>query len=245
MLWGTFGAVHILSLLLAAGMIVGLYFILKGKSLRTQTLVLGILSFAGIAAIIYNLVTWGSPLEYLPLHLCSLNALVLPYAVFSRNKTANNLLLLWALGAVFALVVNTAQAEFEILSATFAFYYFPHVLELGIPILMFALGLVKKDPRCIASTLLITLAAYTVIHFINLGVNAYAAANQCLDWAGNVITVNYMYSLRPENPLLDLFWRIIPHPYFYMLLALPVATVYLLPVYLKEIITACKARRSR
>ena len=35
MLWGTFGAVHILSLLLAAGMIVGLYFILKVKSLRT------------------------------------------------------------------------------------------------------------------------------------------------------------------------------------------------------------------
>lgn len=243
MLWGTFGLTHILSLLLAAGIIVGLYFILKGKSPRTQTLVLGVLSFAGIAAIIFNLVAWDSPLEYLPLHLCSLNALVLPVAVFSRNKTANNLLLLWALGAVFALVVNTAQAEFEIFSATFAFYFFPHVLELGIPILMFSLGLVKKDLRCIASTLLITLAAYTVIHFINLGVNAYTAANQCLDWAGNVITVNYMYSLRPENPLLDLFWSIIPHRYFYMLLALPVAALYLTPIYLKEIIAAVKARR--
>ncbi|MBE6595460.1 MAG: hypothetical protein E7644_06645 [Ruminococcaceae bacterium] len=245
MLWGTFGLTHILSLLLAAGIIIGLYFILKGKSPRTQTLVLGVLSFAGIAAIIFNLVAWDSPLEYLPFRLCSLNALVLPYAVFSRSKAANNLLLLWALGAVFALVVNTAQAEYEILSATFAFYYFPHVLELGIPILMFTLGLVKKDPRCIVSTLLITLASYTLIHFINLGVNAYAAANQCLDWAGNVITVNYMYSLQPENPLLDLFWSIIPHPYFYMLLALPVAAVYLLPVYLKDILAAIKARHHR
>lgn len=52
---------------------------------------------------------WGSPYEYLPLHLCSLTALVLPVAVFT---TLGNLLLLWLLGAVMALVVNTAQANF-------------------------------------------------------------------------------------------------------------------------------------
>jgi len=96
-------------------------------------------------AMVFNLVNWGSPLEYLPLHLCSLNALVLPFAVFTRNKTLGNLLLLWSLGALAAVVVNTAQADFEVFSATFCFYFFPHVLEFGIPILLFKLGLVEKD----------------------------------------------------------------------------------------------------
>lgn len=240
MLWGSFGIVHIASLIIAVGINVGLYFILKGKSQKTQTIVLGVLSFAGIAAIIFNLVTWGSPLEYLPFHLCSLNALALPFAVFSRNKVINNLLLLWALGAVFALVVNTAQAEFEIFSATFAFYYFPHVLEVGIPILMFCLGLAKKDAKCIISTVAITLICFTAIHFINLGINAYTAANNCVDYAGNIISVNYMYSLHPENPLLDLFYSVIPHQYFYMLLAIPIMVVYLLPIYFKELKSAFK-----
>ena len=76
MVWGTFTITHIVSLLLGAGIIIGLYFLLKNKTQKTQTLVLGVLSFAGIAAIIYNLAAWNSPIEYLPFHLCSLNAMV-------------------------------------------------------------------------------------------------------------------------------------------------------------------------
>ena len=111
MKWGTFGLVHIASLVFAAAMIVALYFVLKNKSEKVQTIVLGVLSFSGIAAVVYNLLMWGRPLEYLPLHLCSVNAMLLPAAVFSRNKTVNNLLLVWSLGALAALVMNQAVAE--------------------------------------------------------------------------------------------------------------------------------------
>ena len=235
MTWGFFSITHIASLVLAIGINVFLYLVLRGTTDRTKTVVLGILSFAGIAAIIYNLVTWGSPLEYLPLHLCSLNAMVLPFAVFTRNRTLNNLLLLWSIGALFALIINTSVAATEIFSLTFVFHYFPHVLELGIPILMFALGLVKKDIRCIPSTLGITLTAYTLIHFINVWVNSYALENNLLDASGNVIRVNYMYSIYPENPLLELFYRIIPHEYWYMLLSFTVIAVYLGLVYINDI----------
>ena len=69
MQWGSFGIVHIISLAAAAAMVAGLYFALKGKSARTQTAVLGVLSFSGIAAVLYNLLMWGEPLAYLPLHL--------------------------------------------------------------------------------------------------------------------------------------------------------------------------------
>ncbi len=243
MLWGTFSVTHIISLVLVAGMIAALYFILKKSPDKIKTLVLGILSFSGIGAIIFNLAVWGSPLEYLPFHLCSLNAMVLPVAVFTKNKTLNNLLLLWSVGACFALVVNFAQADFEIFSWTFFFYYFPHTLELGIPILMFLLKLVKKDIKCIFPTVGITLGSYTVIHFINLVINNYTAQNGIVDYAGNIIKVNYMYSIYPENPVLSLFYKIIPHSYWYMYLCFIIVAVYLGCVYLNDIVAVIKAKK--
>jgi uncharacterized membrane protein YwaF len=245
MLWGSFGLVHIISLLVSAGIVVGLYFALRKAGDKAQTIVLGILSFSGIMAMIYNLVRWNSPLEYLPFHLCSLNALVLPFAVFTKNKVLNNLLLLWALGAVLALVVNTAQADYEIFSWTFFFYYFPHTLEVGVPILMFVLKRTEKDLKCILWTVLITLGALVAIHFINLGINRYCVAQNILDWKGDIVQVNYMYTLRPENPLLQLFYNIIPHEFWYMMMCIPVALVYLSFVYLPEIIKAVKGLKAR
>lgn len=243
MVWGSFGVVHILSLLLGAGLIFGLYFLLRCLSVKSQTLILGILSFSGIAAVIFNLVTWGSPFEYLPLHLCSLNALVLPVAVFTRNKTLSNLLLLWSLGAVMALIVNTAQAHFEVFSPTFFFYFFPHLLEFGIPILLFKLKLAEKDIKCIGSTLLITLCVYTLIHFANVALNSYFTANQILNPDGALVQVNYMYSLKPENPVLALFWALVPYAYWYMLPVIVIICVYLLLVYIKQFVAVFKNRK--
>ena len=203
---------------------------------------LAVLSFSGIAAIIYNLLAWGSPLEYLPLHLCSLNAMVLPIAVMTRSKILNNLLLLWSVGALFALVLNVSVAETEIFSPVFCFYYFPHVLEFGIPILMFVFKLVKKDIKCILSTVLITAASYTVIHFINLWINSYTQQNNILDSSSNIIKVNYMFSITPENPLLTFFYNIIPCQYWYMYLSFVIAFVYLGGVYFTDIIRAVKGK---
>ena len=236
MLWGTFGIVHISSLILAVFLNVALYFAIKNLSEKKQIVILGLFSLLGMSAIIFNLIHWGSPLEYLPFHLCSLNALILPFAVFFKNKILGNILLLWSFGAIFALVVNHAQANFEIFSSTFFFYYFPHVFEIGIPFIMFKLKLIKKDHKCILSTLLITFASYTLIHLINVALNGYFIKNNVLDWAGNIVQVNYMFSTTPENPLLQLFYNIVPYPYWYMLLTIPIIAVYLTIMYLPQII---------
>ena len=245
MLWGSFGIVHILSLLLSAGIIVGLYFALRKASDKAQTITLGILSFSGISAVLYNLIRWGSPLEYLPFHLCSLNALVLPFAVFTKNKVLNNLLLLWALGAILALVVNTAQADYEVFSWTFFFYYVPHTLEVGVPVLMFLLKRTKKDLKCVSWTMLITLGALILIHFINLGINSYCIDNNIVDWKGDIVQVNYMYTIRPENPILQIFYNLIPVELLYMTLCIPVAVAYLIPMYIPEIIRAVKGYKQK
>ena len=240
MKWGSFGPVHIATLILGAVMIAGLYLLLRKASRKTQTWVLGVLSFSGIAAVIFNLLMWNSPLEYLPLHLCSINAMLLPIVVFTRSKTLGNLLLVWCLGALAALVVNMAQAEYELFSWTFVFYYFPHVFEFGVPILLFALGIIEKHPKYILRTLAITMLIYTGVHLCNLWLNAYCIANEILDYAGNVIQVNYMYSITPENPLLALFKQLIPYDYWYMYMIVPILAVYLSIVYLPQILRSRK-----
>lgn len=244
MVWGSFGTVHLLSLALSAGMIVGLYFLLRRRSRRVQTWVLGVLSLSGVCAMVYNLLAWGSPLEYLPFHLCSFTAMVLPFAVLTGNRVLNNLLLLWGLGALAALVINTTQANFVLLSPAFFFYYFPHTFEFGLVALMFFLGRAKKDAKCILPTLGITCLAYTVAHFVNLGVNAYAEANALLTPMGDPLRVNYMFSLAPENPLLQLFYDILPVPFWYMFLCIPIIALYLCLVYAPELVCAMRRKKT-
>lgn len=244
MKWGTFGVVHIATLVFAAAMITGLYFLLRKASEKVKAAVLGVLSFSGIAAIVYNLLAWGSPVEYLPLHLCSINAMLLPIVVITRNKTLGNLLLVWCLGALAAVLLNQAQAEYELNSWTFVFYFFPYVLEFGIPILLFALGMIEKHPKYILSTLAITMAIYTGVHLCNLGLNAWLTDHNVLDYAGNLIQVNYMYSIVPENPLLAIFKQVIPFDYWYMYMILPILAVYLSIVYLPQIIKNSRRKKT-
>ena len=240
--WGLFGPVHIGTLIAGVFIDLILYFSLKRASEKIQHRVLGVLSFAGWATIIYNLVSWGRPLEYLPLHLCSLNGMTLPFAVWTKNKTACNLLLLWSFGALFALVaLPYSSQQMVLLDWPFNFFYFPHVLEVGIPIIMFKLGLAKLDPKCIKSTLGITFSAYTIIYFINLAINN---AN-LLDFNGEVIRVSYMFSIySPDfaNPVLDFFYSILPYDYWYFFLSVPVIILYLMCWYLPVII---KERRKK
>ncbi|MBR3845589.1 MAG: YwaF family protein [Clostridia bacterium] len=240
-IWGPmFGTVHIVTLVVAVLINVALYFALSNASRKTQVITLFFLSFAGIAAIIFNLVTWGRPWEYLPLHLCSLNAMLLPFAVLTRKKWACNLLLLWSLGSYIALILHTTGGmdQTNLFSWSFVFYYFPHVLEAGIPILLFALKLVDKDHKTIKSTLIITFACYTAIHFINVAINSG------LIGPGD-IQVNYMFSITPNNPLLQLFWMVIPSSYWYMLLCIPVILLYLGWWYLPELLEYRKHRSIR
>ena len=239
MKWGGLGPVRIATWIFAAVAMVALYFVLKNKSRKTQTWVLGVLSLLGISAIVYNLLMWDDPLRYLPLHLCSLNAIALPIVVFSRNKTLGNLLLVWSLGALVAVVLPFEMTEAELLSWPFFFFFFPHVVEFGIPILLFKLGHIKKDPKCILSTVAISMAAYTVAHFVNKWINSL----QLYDKNWNPITVNYMFSIEPSNPLVALFHKVIPYEYWHMYMVIPILVVYLLVVYAPQLRDAYQKRK--
>lgn len=242
MKWGSFGTVHFATLILAAALLALIGLLLKNKPLKVQLTVLGILSMFGNAATVYNLLVWGEPLDYLPLHLCALNGLLLPVAVFTRNKKLCNLLLLWSLGAVVALFANSTMAQSKIFSWPFFFYYFAHVTEFGVPLLLFRLGLVEKDHRCIGSTLGMTVGAYTAVYGINKLINALCAFYQVTRADGSIIQVNYMYSMGPIDPLSGALWKILPLEYWYMLLAVPIIAAYLVVLYAPQLVVRRRKR---
>lgn len=242
MTWGFMSKAHIVSLIVAVVIIILFSIIVSKLSKKAQKIVLFIFSFSGIAAITFNLLRWNSPLEYLPLHMCSINAILLPFAVLTKNRTLCNLLVVWCLGAVVALVLNQSVMETTIMSDVFIFYYFPHIFEFIIPILLFKLKFAKLDYKCILSSVIITMLIYTGIHFTNVYINNYCIENNILDYAGNVIQVNYMFSVEPSNPLLAIFYNIIPFDYWYMYLCVPIVVVYLLVIYFKQINLEIKRR---
>ena len=238
MKWGFFTPIHIATLLAAAAMNFGLYYFLKHKSVKVQTLVMLPFSLLGVGAIIFNLLKWGSPLEYLPLHLCSINAMLLPVVLLTRSKTLGNLLLVWCLGALAALIVNFEMQDVELFSEAFFWYYFPHVFEFGLPLIFIKLGLVKMEAKYIPTTLALTMLIYTGVHLCNVAINSYCQLHQIVDASGELIQVNYMFSISPSNPLVALFYKLIPRRYWHMYLVLPILAVYLAAIYAPQLSVA-------
>ena len=244
-MWNIFGTMHLLSLPFAALIIIALYFILKKRSKKVQTVTLFVLSLSGISAIIFNLVKWNSPLEYLPLHLCSIDAILLPIAILTKNKTICNMLSVWCIGALAAISTNFFASSFADLfcNPVHLFFYIPHVLEFGIPILLFKLKIVKLEIKYIPVTLALTGAIYTAVHFINVSLISFAAEHNLVDYAGNPLHINNKYSLDPEGlPIQQQIFNIFPNKFWYMFFVFPIIAAYLLMLFIPGII---KHRRKK
>ncbi len=236
MVWGTFTIQHIISLAAIVLFAVSLYFILKRIPDRAKTAVLFAVSLFGVAAVIYDLLRWGQPLLYLPLHLCSLNALLIPIAVLTKNKVLSHLTLVWSLGAALVLVVNTGQAHYEMFSEAFWVFYICHTVDVTVPALLFLSKLVKFDIKKAPAVIGTTMAAYTGVHFTNLAINKHllesASMVSAYSRARKIPQVNYMYSLGDEgNAVFALFRRVIPLDYWHMYLIAPIIAGFLFAVH--------------
>ena len=242
-LWGSFTPVHLVTLVIAVLIPIALHFSLRNAERKTQTIVLFILSLIGPFSLIYDIVLWGlptTPLQYLPLHICSYNALLTPILVLTRNKFLGNLLPLFSVGAAFALLFNSIQAEYSITTLVFLSYFLSHTFGTCLPFLMVSLGQVKISPKEILPCLGGTLAIYTVSHFLNLLIIDHLNATGLSEYVPNI---NYMFSIYPQgNPMLEFFWSIIPHSYFYMLMVMPIVVVYFLLMNVPNFIRMRKGR---
>ena len=220
MIWGTFTNTHFGTLILALLFIVIVYNVLVKKSRKAQILSLLALSLIPFAIVIYKAATSEDGVSNLPFDLWSLSAILMPYAVLTRQKWCCNLLLLWPIQSLVALVFNYEMANVDIISLEFWTYFGTHVLTLAIPLILFWLKLTTRDQKYIIRSLGLTAAVYTAVHIFNVA-------------AGT----NYLYSLSPEGSVVLSFFKILcPFDYWYMYLVLPIFIAYLGWWYLPEML---------
>lgn len=227
MLWGTFSTVHISTLVFALIFIVIMFNILVDKSRKAQILSLFLISLVLSGLVIYNAITSENIQDDLPLNLWSLSALLLPYAVLTRQKWCCNLLILWPIQSLISLIFNYDKADMNVISSEFIVYFFTHVLVFSIPLLLFWLKLVNRDHKYIKFSLIFTALTYTGVHFANIALGT-----------------NYLYSMSPVgNELFAFFRTIFPFDYWYMYLAIPILYVYLVWWYLPEMLDYRRKRK--
>ncbi len=244
--WGFFSPTHIATIIIAILFPIALYFLIRNKSERTQRIVLFAFSMLGPITMLNEIIVYApmaSILVYLPIHLCSINAILTPILICTKNEFIGNITPLFSVGSGLAVIFNTIQADYSIFSVVFILYYSSHAMGCAIPFLMAKLGLVKIRPKYILPSVGIIFLLYTVVHLINVWINTACAAGNIVDGFGDLIQVNYMFSLHhEENPALKFFWSIIPYEYFYMLAVFPIIVVYYLLLNIKYIVAFFKTK---
>ncbi len=248
--WGSFSPTHIGTLILAVVYNVVLYFLLKNRSERTQTIVLFLYSLLGPITMIREIIVWApvqSILRYLPIHLCSVNAILTPILAITKNKFIGNLAMLFSVTSALAVLFNSIQAEYAIMSWEFLLYYTSHVMGCAIPFIMAKLRLIEAKPKYVGPCMLTVLIMYTVVYGINVLINTLAVQYSWYDNLGDLIWVNYMFSVSTQgNPALQFFWNICPYPYFYLLVgAAPIVALYYALINHKSVIAFFKEKLAK
>ena len=163
----------------------------------------------------YNVITanmggfnwWGE----LPLQLCNINMILIPIAVFRKNRPLKCFCFFLApLGAMMALLMpGNGFSGYSLLLPRMLGYYGTHfmiVIE-GLALVCFGLYRPKfRDlPRAILAALIITFCTFLI--------------NLLLRWTGLHPKANYFFSVETEgNFLLDIFYSWIPVPFLYLII---------------------------
>ena len=118
------------------------------------------------------------------------------------------------LGRFHRLNRNNGAANFDIFSWTFFWYYFPRVIEFGLPILLVRFSNIELKAKYIATTMGITLVLYALVYFCNVELNRYFIQNDIRDDKGDLIQVHYMFFICGKNEInpLVIFLHSIPSP---------------------------------
>jgi hypothetical integral membrane protein (TIGR02206 family) len=106
--------------------------------------------------------------DRLPLHLCAINAAVMPLAVFKRNRLLLNYIYAVSLPAALFAMLTPATSYYGLyffLSWQVIFFYIDHGLMALVAILALKTGLVKPNPRFVPRVIGL-LASYAAVIYV-------------------------------------------------------------------------------
>ena len=234
-----FNLPHILTItLIPIAIFFGLYFGLRKCEENTiRQVLLWICIFNAVLYVVYKVVQFFQPtyefyfLLNLPLHFCNLNLILLPLAIYLRNKylMAYQFYFGVCLAAIALLAIDPAFRGAPLLDFTTITYFYYHSFLMVAPILLIAFRLYRPSFKNVWQPTVFLVGLTAIIHLINM----------FLRGTGLAPTANYFftYGLRGD-PLTEIYWSIIPYEFFFLLPALlsfaPFIILTTLPFYLKD-----------
>jgi uncharacterized membrane protein YwaF len=149
---------------------------------------------------------WGE----LPLHLCNINMILVPIAVATKNRGLMSFcFFVGPLGAMLALVMpGNGFDGYSILLPRMLGYYGTHYMVVIECLAVVTFGFYRPKFSDLPKTVL----AIFLIALIIFGIN------MLLRTTGLHPKANYFFTVETEgNPVLDLFYNLIPYPFLYLL----------------------------
>lgn len=164
--------------------------------------------------------SWWSEL---PLHLCNINTILIPIAMFTKRRPLESFCFFMApLGAAMALAMPSYGFDcYSILLPRMLGFYFTHFMVFFSGIALWSFGIYKPTFKDLLPTVILVFCLTLGIFCINMlmrltGVNPHA---------------NYFYCVETEgNPILALFYRWIPVPFLYTIPCTLILVPYMLLV---------------
>lgn len=154
----------------------------------------------------------------LPLQLCNINLFLLPIGILRKNRKLLGFAFFIApFGALLALTFPNAPFNgFSVLLPRMIGFYGTHALLIVCALCLPALGLYRPERRDFRGVLVTFFALALCAH----GVNLLLRATVCPQ-------ANYFFTFCEDNAILELFWRIVPVPFLYLLPVLPILWGYM------------------
>lgn len=162
---------------------------------------------------------WGE----LPLHLCNINMVLLPFAVMKKNRYLMGFcFFVGPLGALMALMMPGAGFDgYSILLPRMMGFYGTHFMVFFEGIALAAFGLYKPDYKDILPVLGLTICIAAVVFSIDVVIRLTGLNRKA----------NYFFAMETEgNFVLDIFYKWIPYPFFCLLPCVPVLGIYMVTV---------------
>ena len=213
----TFNTTHILAIVLMPTLIfVALNHVLKNRSAEAKRTILVIICcFNAALYFVYKVAQSNESDSFdifmnLPLHFCNINLILLPLAIFFRNKPL--LAYQFYFGIVLAMLALVtiypgfrSRSLFEFVP--FVYFYY-HSMLATLPILLVKLKLFTPSFKVVWQPVALLVGLTSIIHVINMIFRGTGIASEA----------NYFftYGLRGDF-FTELFWSIIPHEFFFLL----------------------------
>jgi len=209
---------------------VGITFLLKKCSEQTkQRVLLLICLFNALLYAVYKIVQsheQGYTFDIftnLPLHFCNLNLILIPLAIYTKNKTlmAYQLYFGVPLAGLALLTIYPSFISRPIWQFTPFVYFFYHSMLVALPVLLVKFKFYTPSFKVIWQPIAMLVVLTAAIHGINVAFRA----------TGIAPTANYFFTYGMDGDFFtELLRQIIPHNFFFLLPALLLFAPYVVLV---------------